>query len=518
MKKRPWRMAGRGGGSIFLVVTAAVLWQSEIAGADTAPLAGLVAAWRGEGNANEVLGEHDGTPGAGVSYTTGKYGQGFSFDGTSNGYLDVSSPEPLFLYGRGTVCMWVKVGNPTLGETRLFSAGDKDSVPSPYYTTWWFEHRGTTSWVGGGIQDGLVDGDNLVFSQATTAGSWTNVNWRHLAVVCSAGGDTEIYIDGVSQGFTGDNYYPGDYFFNAIPGADNIKIGAVARAGGIVGEGAKVIDEVYIYNRALSSSEVAAVMNADEGVVLPPRAASREGLVAYWGAEGDGSDPIGGHNGTLGGGASFSSGRYGQGFYLDGTSTGYVEVGNADTLLALGQGTVALWLAPQDMVTSDQRVVHASDRDVDPPNHSEWAIGYRGTAGGFDIPGHIQAVAVDQGSLLFGRWTAGNIIDRGFHHVAVVARGLGEGHDVDVYLDGVKLNFWDYFFDDEGDYFFDDLTGADTIMLGAVRRLSYIDGAGNKYIDEVYIYEQPLTSNDVLRVMHAAKGPEAPGGIVFFIR
>ena len=67
------------------------------------------------------------------------------------------------------------------------------------------------------------------------------------------------------------------------------------------------------------------------------------GAVAWWPANGDASDVVGGHDGTLQGGADFGAGEVGQGFVLDGSS-GYVSVPD-NSAWAFGNNdfTIELW-------------------------------------------------------------------------------------------------------------------------------------------------------------------------------
>ena len=53
---------------------------------------------------------------------------------------------------------------------------------------------------------------------------------------------------------------------------------------------------------------------------ISPRSRISLGAVSWWRAEGDAQDSIGTNHGTLVNGATFTSGRVGQGFKLDGTN------------------------------------------------------------------------------------------------------------------------------------------------------------------------------------------------------
>ena len=112
---------------------------------------------------------------------------------------------------------------------------------------------------------------------------------------------------------------------------------------------AGLIDEPGVYNRALSVAEIQAIYTAghagkcpiEEACVPPP-----SGLVGWWPGEGNANDVIGGNNGILEGGATFTPGIVGQGFRLDGTNS-YVQIPDAEALKPTNVTVEAwVWLDP----------------------------------------------------------------------------------------------------------------------------------------------------------------------------
>jgi YVTN family beta-propeller protein len=98
---------------------------------------------------------------------------------------------------------------------------------------------------------------------------------------------------------------------------------------------------------SVSTNTVSATVPVDShpyGIVTiqAPPGGVRTGLEAWWRADGNANDVIGGNNGMLRGGTSFATGKIGQAFSFDG-STGFVQVpnsplgdfGSADFSLAL---------------------------------------------------------------------------------------------------------------------------------------------------------------------------------------
>ena len=65
-----------------------------------------------------------------------------------------------------------------------------------------------------------------------------------------------------------------------------------------------------------------------------------ESLIAYWPADGDAKDNIGGHNGNLINGTAFGTGKLGQAFSFDGVDD-YIDLGNWFTFQDF---TVSMWV------------------------------------------------------------------------------------------------------------------------------------------------------------------------------
>ena len=214
---------------------------------------GLVADWQfddGSGtSASDSSGNgNTGTLNGGAVWDTGKTSGGLTFDGT--GYVTVSSPNAIPIKDSGyTISAWIKTtGGSSQGiigwgdydtqsavnATRIASAGDC-SGGNGIMNYWW--------------------GNDVV----GCASSGTNLNdgtWHH--VVTEYDGSTrQIYIDGVLATF--DNPSPIN-----VTRDDDITIGVTHPGNGETFTG--TIDNVRIYNRALSQTQIAALETNDGGV------------------------------------------------------------------------------------------------------------------------------------------------------------------------------------------------------------------------------------------------------------
>jgi hypothetical protein len=195
---------------------------------------GLVAHYAFEGDAADSAGNNDGTLVGAPQFAAGKTGQAIVLNGSSD-YVQVEGSFPLTEY---TYAVWFQV---TGGE------GDRDIVSA--YTT--DQGHGILLEVNG--TGGLrylhraptgTTGDNSIRSTAT----FDDGEWHHVAVVKSADTMT-LYANGVSVG----SMEEPDAFEQPLA---KISIG-VLRDESLGRYFAGAFDEAYLYDRALSQSEVA---------------------------------------------------------------------------------------------------------------------------------------------------------------------------------------------------------------------------------------------------------------------
>ncbi len=218
----------------------------------TPPPAGLVGWWPGEGNANDITGTNNGTlQGGATANTIGLVGTAFGFDGT-NSYVQIPD-APALRPTNLTIEAWVRFDS-------LDSAGSGGSPAGQQYIV--FKQNS---------QNGAFEGYNLlknrygngdVFSFLISSGDSVEVDsvtlistgvWYHVAGVRGTN-FVQLYINGQleDQAAIG---FPQDYsalplYFGTSgqPSWDHKFQGA--------------LDEVTLYNRALSSNEIAAIYAA----------------------------------------------------------------------------------------------------------------------------------------------------------------------------------------------------------------------------------------------------------------
>jgi hypothetical protein len=198
---------------------------------------GLVAHYPLDGNANDVAGLLHGTV-VGATPTTNRFGQAssaYSFNGTSS-RIEFSSP-PLNQGSNWTISAWVRVN--TFSQEGI-----------PVYVGF---DNGTSS---DGFGFGLNNSASLLgFSASTPQGyvpsgqSFTNTSqWHHVVILRSNNGPFTFYLNGVQSINNGPppSFAPTDFTIGSQNGVRYFN-GA--------------IDDVRIYNRAISSNEVAQLFN-----------------------------------------------------------------------------------------------------------------------------------------------------------------------------------------------------------------------------------------------------------------
>jgi hypothetical protein len=216
-------------------------------GSCASPPAGLVSWWPGEGNAQDIVDGNSGVLVNGVTFALGRVGQAFSFNGTSS-YVQIADNPNLHFTNALTIEAWIY---PTTlsGTHNIVSKWDWPGVNAQVSYT-------TAVNPGGQLGFGVCNVGNCSSYPGVLSTNLIPVNqWTHFAATYD-GSYLRMYVNGVCQNQTA---YNGGIF----PGTNDLLIGAaVASRGQIISPFAGLIDEVAVYNRALSATEIAAIYNA----------------------------------------------------------------------------------------------------------------------------------------------------------------------------------------------------------------------------------------------------------------
>jgi sugar lactone lactonase YvrE len=249
--------------------------DSAQAAAECAALpAGAVAWWRAEGDASDAVASHDGVLNGGIRFEPGIVGQCFDLDGV-NGFVqfesplrsdnhsftfeawlnpsDVSTQRPIFEFanpsGRAGVHLWLSV-RPTGGG----------SLPGTLYAN---------------IRDSFA-GDHLI---STSAGLITAGQWTHVALAYNAfTGRAWLFVNGEVRAEQQVGVFAPQTSLSLHLGRR--PTGSLDGAGGVAFLGR--IDEVSVYNRALSAAEIQAIYAAGAQGKCPPLYPTNDGISESW--------------------------------------------------------------------------------------------------------------------------------------------------------------------------------------------------------------------------------------------
>ncbi len=210
---------------------------------------GMVSLWHGDGDAQDALGHNHGVMVGGGGYATGVSGQAFRLDGTN--FIHIDDSASLHLTNALTVTMWfLRSGSPysdTLFDKRDWTTCNYGaSLPGYGVVLYYNDPR-------------YYDFEKLVVYQRPSAGVW-----HHFAASFrqrNNGVEVIYYLNGVA---VATNTTPG----TLAAAANNapLAIGADRDGASPTGYFQGLIDEVALYNYALSASEVA----ASYGGATPP--------------------------------------------------------------------------------------------------------------------------------------------------------------------------------------------------------------------------------------------------------
>jgi len=199
-------------------------------------------------------------PKGSISFTDGKFGKAIQFEPGS--YVEIPTSDSLnpdLFKGEFTIAMWIK---PTMtGDTweHLWRSRPVQSG----HNTLFINVNGTVSW------RGMVGGNWTVLCE-TGAGTVKADEWTHVAVV-SDKSNFIIYVNGEEAAKSK---------FQETDG--NIQTYFLANDGISAERYAGAMDEVRVWNRALSKDEIVDTMNKGASELFP--VCSIGSLPAIWGA------------------------------------------------------------------------------------------------------------------------------------------------------------------------------------------------------------------------------------------
>ncbi len=446
---------------------------------------------------------NDGSLQNGTVFNPGLIGQSVRFDGADD-YIDVGSGASFHNFSQpATVSAWVKTSGDTCQTIWSFNDGsaDQDNILAIF-----IGNACTGLLTNELVTASRISDANTTYILGYTTATRTELvdnQWHHVALTFD-GSAVAIYIDGSSRTVTvGAGLNNGSY--GGLTTVTELSIGA--RDSGNPGaffNGA--LDELRIYNRALSAAEIAVLYRAGAPEFRSKTNVSQNsrlnnGLVGLWSFNGPdisgttATDRSGfGNNGTLTSGPTVTSGMVGQALNFDG-SNDYVSVGDSAVFTPSGSGasiSVSAWVRLESLPSSGSSYGIVAKDDFGTPADRSWSIVVLSAGGIQWLVSQVSdgatrmLISPTTNTLTLGAWT----------HIVSVYNGSDDtGY---VYFNGVQ-----------------DATTNTTALTGIFDsaipvRIGAIDNSGvarffDGQIDEVRIYNRALSAAEIIELYNAGR-------------
>ncbi len=296
--------------------------------------AGLVSWWQGEGNTFDQNALNNGTPQGSVTYVAGRVRRSLRLGGNGNtgnsgDRVIVGNPTNLQLQDL-TIEAWIRRQSSTITTNSPVSGVENGTIFA-------YGQNGyglVLLQSGGQLALTKIQADQIT----STGPTITDTNFHHVAVTKS-GNQVIFYVDGVaSTPIT----YGSTFTFtsNAAIGARGDNDARNAFFGDI--------DELSIFDRALSAAEIASIYSGGAAGKCPPCVATPVGLAEWWTGDGSLSGTRSQNNLTPIVFPTFAEGLNGHSFYFNGFGRSY-EAPDSASLDVTTHFTFDAWINPASL-------------------------------------------------------------------------------------------------------------------------------------------------------------------------
>ncbi len=443
----------------------------------------LVGWWQGNGNQNDTAGNNPVSQMDGASFATAEVGQGFSFDGNAHQVLVPSAPELNFGAGQDfSIELWVK---PETSQNTYGVAAIVDKRYAPNVV----QGQGYTLYLVNGVL-GFRFSDSMsdVGTAFGPAGpDLRDGNFHHVAVTITRNSATggHLYVDGQSVLTFDPRVEPGD-----LSNSGPLRIGNHATPGlNCFFKG--IIDEVSLYNRQLSGSEIQSIFASGTAGKWRTCAPIPFNLAGWWQGNNDQSDSAGNNPITQLDGATYAAAEVASGFNFDGNAHEVIVPDAPELNFNAGEDfSVEAWIKPEVSYNTYDVAAIVDKRDA--PNVIQ-GQGYTICLVGGALACRFSDSMDDVGTA-FGP-AGGDLRDGNFHHVALsVSRNSTTGGHL--YVDGQSVLTFDPTVEPG------DLSNTGPLRIGN-HATPYLNCFFKGIIDEVSVYRQALSDYEVLAIFDA---------------
>jgi hypothetical protein len=353
-------------------------------------------------NVNDTSGNaQNGTNVGGVTFTTGKVGNAFTFNGSN--YITLPN-NSMKLTGDFSISCWVNMASTSGIQTFLSTYQNIAGVDYGFIFRIINDFKFT-----------FFNGATQIDTNTSGGGSMLTNTWYHV-VVTKTSSQIKWYINGVV-----DNVFNGTYNISYHPTSNVAGIGALYKWNGTdtayyMSNGSK-IDGLTVWNKVLTANEVANLYNAGTGAEYP---FSSQLLPSP-------NDSVSTNHGTLMNGATFTTGKIGKAFTFDGVND-YVKLPD-NSLNLTNNFSYSFWVKSSD--TSSFTAIISNIENARSPygfSHGYW---YRLSSG------KIQASYRDgNNSTEFLTTSVGSVSNGSWNHVAITFNKTNSTTGVKIYING----------------------------------------------------------------------------------
>ena len=227
---------------IFLLLSLALTLNAYTQVPSYVPTIGLVAWWPFNGNANDESGNGNNGTVNGATLTSDRFGNSNEAYLFNNDSLHLDSTN--FALNQFSISAWFNTSTATAYYASIFSHFVSTGVPN--FTGYWIGLRGDSACFF--LADGTTPGFDLKSNNTYNDGNW------HLIAGTYSSGQAKLYVDGILQNSS-------NYFINLLPSVTEIGNNQYSEA--FHGK----IDDIGIWNRALTAQEVASIYSQNPGYI-----------------------------------------------------------------------------------------------------------------------------------------------------------------------------------------------------------------------------------------------------------